>query len=387
MHINRLQSLLQVLFLSSFAWGAAEEKPKAPEKPCTIHSPNTGLYFDLNAISVQLDKKDGKKSHADRQRDESWHVKGHDYGANFTINICAPVVENLTDVVGVDERRWQNISAYYEMGGETYSIGQQSSSLLFRGRKLVLNYTDGSPCPSPSSGHKLFRRKIIDGDDDEDNEHDDKDKDGDKKGDDDEKKGDDKKKDPEDKVERRKTTIMSFLCDRDLVTPAATFSFVGSPDSCSYFFEVRTAAACGGVAASTDGGVGPAGVFGIIAGIAIAAYLIGGCAYQRTVMHQRGWRQCPNYGMWSGAASFVGDMFIILWSSIANCFRFRKSRSAYSQLGHGPSNGSAGGGRNGLVGAIGGRGRNAAGSNRRQDQRDVDEENRLIDQLDEEWDD
>ncbi|KAG5206005.1 Cation-independent mannose-6-phosphate receptor CI-MPR [Trichophyton interdigitale] len=382
MHINRLNSLLQVLFLSSAAWGAAEEKPKAPEKPCTIHSPNTGLYFDLNAISVQLDKKDGKKSHADHQRDESWHVKGHDYGANFTINICAPVVENLTDVVGVDEKRWQNISAYYEMDGETYSIGQQSSSLLFRGRKLVLNYTDGSPCPPPSHGNKLFRRKIVDGDDDDE----DKDKDGDKKGDDDndKKKGDDKKKDPEDKVERRKSTIMSFLCDRDLVTPAATFSFVGSPDSCSYFFEVRTAAACGGVAASTDGGVGPAGIFGIIAGIAVAAYLIGGCAYQRTVMHQRGWRQCPNYGMWSGAASFVGDMFIILWSSMANCFRFRKSRLAYSRLANGSS---AGGGRNGLVGAIGGRGRNAAGSNHRQGQRDVDEENRLIDQLDEEWDD
>lgn len=72
---------------------------------------------------------------------------------------------------------------------------------------------------------------------------------------------------------------------------------------------------------------------------------------------------------------------------MANCFRFRKSRSAYSQLANGSSGGSVGGGRNGLVGAIGGRGRNAAGSNHRQGQRDVDEENRLIDQLDEEWDD
>ncbi|KAM5473685.1 Cation-independent mannose-6-phosphate receptor CI-MPR [Microsporum audouinii] len=390
MHVNKLNSLLQVLLFSSAAWGAAEEKPKAPEKPCTIHSPNTGLYFDLNAISVQLGKKDGKKSHADL-RDESWHVKGHDYGANFTINICAPVVENLTDVAGVDESRWQNVSAYYEMDGKTYSIGQQSSALLFRGRKLVLNYTDGSPCPSPSAGNKLFRRKILDGDDDDESDDKDKEKDGDKQGDDDKKddgkKDGDKKDDPEDRVERRKSTIMSFLCDRDLVTPAATFSFVGSLDSCSYFFEVRTAAACGGVASSTDGGVGPAGIFGIIAGIAIAAYLIGGCAYQRTVMHQRGWRQCPNYAMWSGAASFVGDMFIILWSSVSNCFRFNKPRSAYSQLSNGSSNGGAGGVRNGLVGVIGGRGRNAAGSNRRQGQRDIDAENRLIDQLDEEWDD
>jgi hypothetical protein len=33
--------------------------------------------------------------------------------------------------------------------------------------------------------------------------------------------------------------------------------------------------------------------------IAIFVYLLGGCAYQRSVMHQRGWRQCPNYSMWS----------------------------------------------------------------------------------------
>lgn len=39
--------------------------------------------------------------------------------------------------------------------------------------------------------------------------------------------------------------------------------------------------------------------------IAIFVYLLGGCAYQRTVMHQRGWRQLPNYGMWAGIGSFV----------------------------------------------------------------------------------
>jgi cation-dependent mannose-6-phosphate receptor len=39
--------------------------------------------------------------------------------------------------------------------------------------------------------------------------------------------------------------------------------------------------------------------------IAIAAYLVGGCAYQRTVMHQRGWRQCPNYSLWAGMLDFV----------------------------------------------------------------------------------
>ena len=142
---------------------------------------------------------------------------------------------------------------------------------MFRGRKLVLNYTDGSPCPAPSDEPKLFRRKIVDGDggDEDDKEGGDKD---DKDKDDNEDKDKDKDKDDEDSDNgddkkpseggRRKSTIMSFLCDRDLVTPA--FSFVGTLDSCTYFFEVRTSAACGGVAASSDGGLSPGGVFGIM---------------------------------------------------------------------------------------------------------------------------
>lgn len=39
--------------------------------------------------------------------------------------------------------------------------------------------------------------------------------------------------------------------------------------------------------------------------IALVVYILGGVAYQRTVMHQRGWRQLPNYSMWAGIASFA----------------------------------------------------------------------------------
>lgn len=39
--------------------------------------------------------------------------------------------------------------------------------------------------------------------------------------------------------------------------------------------------------------------------IAVVVYLVGGCAYQRTVMHQRGWRQCPNFSLWAGMFDFV----------------------------------------------------------------------------------
>ena len=116
-----LVSLLPLLVFTSSL--ASAESPPTPPKPCTIHSPTTGSYFDLSVLSVlPPELRDGKKYHG-ANRDESWHSKGHDYGANFTINICAPVVEELDDVVGVEKALWQNVSAYYKQDGNIYSIG------------------------------------------------------------------------------------------------------------------------------------------------------------------------------------------------------------------------------------------------------------------------
>lgn len=97
---------------------AASDDSKTPRVPCTIRSPTSGAFFDLNPIHVELPKKASKDA-----RLESWQARGYDYGANFTLNFCGPVVEDLKDVVGVEENRWRNISAYYEIGGKTYSIG------------------------------------------------------------------------------------------------------------------------------------------------------------------------------------------------------------------------------------------------------------------------
>jgi len=69
------------------------------------------------------------------------------------------------------------------------------------------------------------------------------------------------------------------------------------------------------------------------------------------------------------------DMFIILFSSLGRCLRLRGSPSSSGYT-------RADGGRGGFIGAISGRG---SGSYSRR--RDVDAENRLIDQLDEEWED
>lgn len=105
------------------ASSSSPQSPKTSEIPCTVQSSTTGAYFDLNPIALAPPElKDGRKIHKS-DRDESWQAQGYDYGANFTLNICAPVIENIQDVVGVDESRWQNVSAYYEHNDKIYSIG------------------------------------------------------------------------------------------------------------------------------------------------------------------------------------------------------------------------------------------------------------------------
>lgn len=116
---------IAVLAQAGLSSGAAEgTRPSdGVAGPCIAHSPTSGLYFDLNAISLSPPQlKDGEKVHKG-DRDESWHGRGYDYGANFTLNICAPVLEKVRDVVGVESARWKNVSAYYEKDGKVYSIG------------------------------------------------------------------------------------------------------------------------------------------------------------------------------------------------------------------------------------------------------------------------
>ena len=152
-----------------------------------------------------------------------------------------------------------------------------------------MNYTDGSPCGGDTNS--LRTRKLKDDDDDDDD-----DSDGDRDG---------EKKDHKYKAVRRKSTLISFICDHDSLAPKAHISFIGaSPDECTYFFEARSMAACGGVI-DPQQTLGPGGVFGVIFLIAAVVYLLGGIAYQRTVMHQRGWRQLPNYNLWAGIFGFV----------------------------------------------------------------------------------
>jgi len=112
-----------VVLALSTAGAVADEKTKEkPPKPCTIYSPSSGAFFDLNSLCIKPPGKDSKSSKKD-EKPESWHARGYDYGANFTLNICGPVVEDLDNVVGVSKSLWRNTSAFYTVDKKTYSIG------------------------------------------------------------------------------------------------------------------------------------------------------------------------------------------------------------------------------------------------------------------------
>ena len=119
MHFSSIPNVLLLLALSSQIEAASDDKVK-PVDPCTIASAG-GSFYDLRSLSI-LPPVEGKKP-GKNDKTDSWQAKGYDYKTNFTLNVCAPVVEELTDVVGIDKDHRANISAFYEFGSETYSLG------------------------------------------------------------------------------------------------------------------------------------------------------------------------------------------------------------------------------------------------------------------------
>lgn len=221
-HASLLFAFFALALRVSAADTPATDDPDTPENHdplCTVTSPHSGNFFDLRPLI----RTPGKTPpHTD------WLAKGLDYNSNFTINICAPVLADTSDVEGIKGDARKNISAFYDKDGERFSIGfvfsvpllclrlrtdarrSVSTNPHFRGRKLVIEYTDGSPCP--------------------------------------------------DAPKLRKSTLMSLMCDREMFQKAS-ISFVGQANDCAYFFEVRTASACPTFKAQT---LGPISVFGIM---------------------------------------------------------------------------------------------------------------------------
>lgn len=120
----RFQALPNSLLLLLAVYGqqaySADDTKTKPVDPCTAVA-TTGSFYDLRPLTIKPSVS-GKKSDKNEKVD-SWHAKGYDYNANFTLNICAPVVEELEGVVGVDSNAIKNVSAYYSTGGEVYSLG------------------------------------------------------------------------------------------------------------------------------------------------------------------------------------------------------------------------------------------------------------------------
>ena len=139
---------------------------------------------------------------------------------------------------------------------------QVNTEPVIRGRKLLLNYTDGSPCPAQPARRAILpansRSKTLPASHSESIKnthpgpaagltHDVQDVDtlaatG---------------------SERRKNTIISLLCEDEPTAPKASLAFLASPDECTYFFELRTPYACPAVNVAKQQ-VGPSGVFGLM---------------------------------------------------------------------------------------------------------------------------
>ncbi|KAK4201896.1 mannose-6-phosphate receptor binding domain-containing protein [Triangularia verruculosa] len=375
MHLQTSSRAFLLCALAALGGQAAAEEPSKTRTtstpvvtPCVATATTgAGAFFDLRpdtAVVVPEGEKPPKGSPV-----EDYVARGWDYGSNFTLNFCSPVVKEVEDVVGLDKDQWKNVSAYYENKGKVYALGLSDGNLVPRGRKLVLQYSGGSPCGLSDERSNDKRWEVHEGatykyheynDDEESNVSElrraSKDRDDEDDDDDDKPRKDKDKEKDKPKTQRRKSATFSFLCDRDPDTPTAA-SFVGTdPDECAYFFEVRSMHACSIAEPHKPGSVGPGSVFAIIFFIAVLVYVVGGVFYQRTVAHARGWRQLPNHSLWAGIWSFVVDLFTILTSS---CARLVPRRRGYHALSRSPSG--------------------------RRHSRDA--ENRLIDQLDEEWDD
>ena len=99
----------------------AEHSPDAGYPECTVTNPATKEFFDLRPlIRRESDKSLLFYGFVDFRSD--WHINGHKYNYNFTLNICEPVLSDYSDVVGVTDRT--NVSGFY-IGpkGEKISIG------------------------------------------------------------------------------------------------------------------------------------------------------------------------------------------------------------------------------------------------------------------------
>ncbi|EEB06977.1 cation dependent mannose-6-phosphate cargo receptor [Schizosaccharomyces japonicus yFS275] len=220
---------------------------------CSLHHPVTGEFYSLHDL---------ERTNVSEKGD--YNINGFDYGYNFSMNLCNTIVNDVSNFTIVGNIPASNIGAYYiDREENLYSLGSVREKPVFRGRKLVMQFNNGSLCP----GSRTIR----------------------------------------------KSALLSFTCNRDPYTQSG-ISYIGNLNECAYFFEWKTMIAC--PTGRKDSSMGPFGVFGVLTCIGLVAYLVGGCVYQRVVMRATGLQQIPNFDMWYSIFSFVKDMSIAIVASL-----------------------------------------------------------------------
>ncbi|KAF3985170.1 hypothetical protein FT663_04167 [Candidozyma haemuli var. vulneris] len=197
--------------------------------PCTVLSPQKG-FIDLRGLSVVYNH------HGQEIKHLSWSAKGYDSGHNYTVGICSGAIKrNLLPSANVgDGLNASEVGAYYvdQQSGQYISMGQISSKPVFKGKKLTLTYENGTSCNGMTfkDGSPLRRK-----------------------------------------------TILTFSCDREMLTKAHV-SYVASVDECTYFFEIRSHLACP-TAAKADN-LAAIWIFILILLAALLVYFSGGIFYK-----------------------------------------------------------------------------------------------------------
>lgn len=200
------------------------KEPALPEleemtdlEPCTIVNPLNHQFIDLSSLST-----------SDEGHPLPWIAK--DNGRNYTLGICSYPSKNTHDFSDLNAT---TVGGFYSDNSTFVSIGEFSTVPKFKGKKLVLTYENGSYCDKlidSSTGERL-----------------------------------------------RKSSIITFTCDRDMLAKASV-QFVAEANDCTYFFEVRSHHACPTAPQANNFAV--VWIFLLIVFTALGVYFSGGLLYK-----------------------------------------------------------------------------------------------------------
>lgn len=155
-----------------------------------------------------------------------------------------------------------NVSAVVSFSdGTIKSLGTSNYQPYFRGRNLLLEYHDGSPCVDANGNLTGLRM----------------------------------------------STLISFKCDHDTAASHAGISFLSSPDNCTFFFEARSVHAC--PSTNKEQSMAPVPIFLIILGVAVLVYALASILLQPFTSGRKGFSDIKSskngkYGKEGSAAGY-----------------------------------------------------------------------------------